>query len=164
MRVIFLDIDGVMVSTDYINRQSKNGHPRPGDDFDPRTVRRLNAICDKTGAKIVITSTWRIGLSLKELKNKLLYQGVPPSKVIGMVPVVERPPNSKEPVTRGVEINSWLNRTRHELADKRDPVDRFIIIDDDADMAPYLDKLIQVSEKDGLQDEHVTRAIMSLGG
>jgi hypothetical protein len=38
-----------------------------------------------------------------------------------------------------------------------------VILDDDADMEPHMDRLIQTSWKIGLQDAHMNRAIKMLG-
>ena len=61
MKIIFLDIDGVICT--------------PKTDFrylDIRCVNHLNNIVEDTGAKIVISSSWRYGRTLKGLQN-LLY-------------------------------------------------------------------------------------------
>lgn len=52
MKVIFLDIDGVLNST---SQQT----PAIGNEFLPRCVRELNRIIALTDAKIVLSSNWR---------------------------------------------------------------------------------------------------------
>lgn len=57
MRVIFLDIDGVLNSKEFFqNRQPTQGL----NEIDEEKVKLLQQIVQATNAKIVLTSTWRI--------------------------------------------------------------------------------------------------------
>lgn len=58
--IIFLDIDGVLNSALYDKKI---------DDFIPEAISILNELYINYNAKIVISSSWRISLSLDELKN-----------------------------------------------------------------------------------------------
>ena len=49
MKVIFLDVDGVLHPY----------HSRPNQQFRAHCMRRLKAIIDTTGAKIVLSTSWR---------------------------------------------------------------------------------------------------------
>ena len=74
MKIIFLDIDGVLNSEKwYIEIFDKNLYPNlenyPLCEFDPLAIEQLNLLTDKTNAKIVISSTWRMGRTIDELKN-----------------------------------------------------------------------------------------------
>jgi hypothetical protein len=51
--------------------------------------------------------------------------------------------------TRGQEIAMWLEQV---------PVDSFVIFDDDDDMEPVQDHLIQTTFEHGLLQEHIDRA------
>lgn len=85
MKIIFLDIDGVL-------NVYPQGHDEYGAIFHPHLVENLKLILDQTGAKIVVSSTWRrSGLSImKEMWEK---RGLP-GEVIDITPfetdVVER--------------------------------------------------------------------------
>ena len=61
MKVIFLDIDGVLNYTKWYTdeRNPGNLHGQEGD-LDPLCVDRIIRICEETGAKVVISSDWRI--------------------------------------------------------------------------------------------------------
>lgn len=50
-KIIFLDVDGVLNYRDYINDATN--------DIDPSKVQMIADLCDKTNAKVVITSSWR---------------------------------------------------------------------------------------------------------
>lgn len=57
MKLIFLDIDGVL------NYEGYERLTRSGTRFvDPILIKRLKKIIDCTGAKVVLSSTWRRGI------------------------------------------------------------------------------------------------------
>jgi len=122
MKVIFLDIDGVL---NVMNQE----RDRYGSLFHPHLVDNLRRLVEETGAKIVISSTWRwSGLHWIESmwKDRKL-----PGKVIGITPtrvdpeLVER--HYDPDADRGYEIQQYLEDNK---------VDRYVIIDDDHDMLP----------------------------
>ena len=53
MKVIFLDIDGVLTTCSYHNPDTNH--------IDPQRVCILSQIVNRTGAKIVLISTWKMG-------------------------------------------------------------------------------------------------------
>lgn len=53
MKIIFLDIDGVL-------NVNFNGRDKYGRIFHPNFVDNLRDIINRTGAKIVISSTWKM--------------------------------------------------------------------------------------------------------
>ena len=63
MKIIFLDIDGVL-------NVIPQGRDEYGAIFHPEFVANLKHIIDKTGAKLVISSTWRMS-GLKIMKEIL---------------------------------------------------------------------------------------------
>jgi hypothetical protein len=52
-KIIFLDIDGVLNNSKWLKENKNNP-------IDPAAVNRINVIMQKTDAKIVISSSWRI--------------------------------------------------------------------------------------------------------
>jgi hypothetical protein len=136
MKVIFLDIDGVLNC-----EQTRN--PR---DFpfivDKQLLARLKRLLQRTGAKVVLTSSWRhdpIGLLAAK------YFTVPFFDVCPDLP--------KEPRCR--EILRWL---------KRHPrVTRYVVIDDEDDELDEL-PLFQPSQKTGLTQEIVRGVERYLAG
>lgn len=118
MKVIFLDIDGVL-------NVYCRGRDSYGCLFEPLFVDNLRWIIAETDAKIVISSTWRMsGLSvMKEMWSKRAL----PGEVIDVTPTeVElslfKPPEFAD---RGYEIQQWLDDNE---------VEGYCIIDDDSDM------------------------------
>jgi hypothetical protein len=163
VKVIFLDIDGVLNSESYVLKLEEKccqiGHSRetPCDCFklyrqiDRDAVTRLNRLVAVTGAKIVVSSTWRKIFDMPELCRILTEHGLV-AEVIGATPDLFNDPG-REPGTnleRGYEIDFWL-RDHPE-------VDRFVILDDGSDMAMHRKCLVQTDCEDGLCDEHVELA------
>jgi len=113
MKIIFLDIDGVL---NVINQ----GRDEFGHKFNPKFVANLKTIIDQTDAKIVISSTWRnAGLAKMQLMWEVRDL---PGDVIDITPNF-RHTNSP----RGEEIAEWLRLNQ---------VDQYVILDDDTDMLP----------------------------
>jgi hypothetical protein len=122
MKVIFLDIDGVL------NCKTTPNPRRFPYIVDKRLLRRFKTLLDHTGAKVVLTSSWRIdpaGLFAAK------HWGVP---FIDICPDMPKSPRHKE-------VLAWL---------KRHPkVTRFAVIDDEDDELDEL-PLFQPSAVTGL--------------
>lgn len=145
MNIIFLDVDGVLISSDYM--KSLNGTFNDVEKYqqlDPVAVARLNKITDTTGASIVVSSTWRIYYKhIADLRGTFIKAGVT-GKIIDRTPINNN--------SRGEQIAQWLAKYPR-------PVKKFIILDDDSDMGSLMGNLIKTSHADGLQDHHVELAI-----
>lgn len=121
MKVIFLDIDGVLnvIPKDF---------DKYGGIFHDHFVDNLRKIINTTGAKIVISSTWRIS-GLEDMKNMWKDRSLP-GEVIDITPnevdvVKAGVCDYYDMVKRGDEIKLWLDNNK---------VDNYVIIDDDNDM------------------------------
>lgn len=137
-KILFLDIDGVLNSTQscmyYHTKFGGNGYRM--DSLDPIAISNLNYIIQNVpDFKIVISSTWRIGKTVEELKEILKKNGLNVSNIIDKTPQVHM---SRY---RGHEIGRWL--------EENDGNYDIIILDDDKDMGDYLDKLIQTDHRIG---------------
>jgi hypothetical protein len=83
-RVLFLDIDGVLNSEEWM----RAGHMKDidRDAFSPELCARLERVIQATGCDIVISSSWRIGHSTDEILGHLRARGAPSARVIGATP------------------------------------------------------------------------------
>lgn len=153
MIIIFLDIDGVLnhVDTRYedIPLRRKNGEKLQVP-VDPDCMTRLNRLIAQTGASIVISSSWRLFVSLEELGSALFCCGL----VAGIVG--ETPNLGNGRIDRGTEIAAWL--ARHP------GVASFVILDVCSDMGNLRSLLIQTDPFVGLDDRDVDRARQLLIG
>lgn len=153
MKVIFLDFDGVITT---YNSKWK---------IDMNKIKIINDICDKTNAKIVVTSSWRIGYhgvvsafheSLKQyfVKNQYLDHFKDEfnkfiNNIIGMTDSVG--------TCRGNEIKFYMN--------EHPDVDNYVIIDDDSDMFDYqLFNFVQTDTYEGITERDAKLCVDILNG
>lgn len=147
VRLIFLDVDGVLNSNAWYDGYLPRGFPVPRPPLDPAAVGRLDRIVRATNAYIVLSTSWR---GHPELPGWLLSHGCR-GTVVGQTPVLPGRP-------RGDEIAAWLNRK----AKQGIAVAAFCILDDGDDMGDLSPWLIQTTQDYGLQDDDVERAITLL--
>jgi hypothetical protein len=156
MSILFLDMDGVMNSTKFMVAQGAAGkwdHPRwPCDDWsnqiDPITVGLLSEIVVRTGAKIVISSSWRIARTQDHIWRDLRRHGFV-GEVIDVTPHC-----SGEP--RAFEIAAWLKHRAEDIIS-------FAIVDDDLDAGFGMeDKFVRTMHTDGLTRSDTDKLIAIL--
>lgn len=147
MKIIFLDFDGVLNSHQWIraNQHLPKIEPWLHTTVDKEAVARVEEIARVTGAKVVVSSTWRLLNPLGKLKRILKDHGFTGE-------VIDKTPHLG--TARGNEIAQWLN--------ENGPVEAFVILDDDSDMVHLKHKLVQTTFDTGLQDCHVDLAIAML--
>ena len=151
MNVIFLDVDGVLNCR--FTKERVYGFIFVMD----RKVEMLKSLVDETGARIVLSSTWRQGYFDRQqkmqnrnvdlylaLKDKLEEFGL---EIMGHTPVIAYE-------QRGAEIDRWLHKWDGE------PVESFVILDDLSGryLRPHANRLVQTSMKEGLQLKHIELA------
>jgi hypothetical protein len=142
MKIIFLDIDGVLNSINYYVSLFKID-VLPDDRLDPHSIDLFNKIIDCTGASIVLSSTWRLGKSVSEIQDIFDKHHIH-GHVIGLTPDTDK--------ARGYQIQQWIDESNIII-------DSFIIIDDDSDMYHLTNHLIKTSIKEGLTEDSVRAAI-----
>ena len=163
MKVIFLDIDGVL-NTGWWYTQMDRNTPKDkyGYAFDPNAVANLKKIIDETGADIVISSSWK-SFGLSELEEMWMDRGLP-GKLIGITPnsvsdemLLNADLDHMELFSiRGIEINEWL--IKHE---KR--VSQYVIIDDMDNMLPEQQShFVQTNSEVGITNEDAEKTIVIL--
>jgi len=128
-RIIFLDFDGVLNSEQSFRKFGTRYR------FAGENVAALNEVLQQTGAGLVITSSWREGLSLAEMIGYLERDGVLAKRVVGKTPQLQK--------SRGLEIDSWLRSAPY-------PISSFVILDDRDDMEMHRERLVQVDPQIGL--------------
>lgn len=148
MKVVFLDIDGVLWTGNSAEYQfEKLGKPASGKSvvFDDTAVSNLQKLIEQTGAKIVVSSTWRFNQTVNSMQNTLAERGLK-CEVVGLTPDGEKINGLYRAVPRGNEIKQWL--------DPHTEVEKYLIIDDDSDMLPeQLDNFVQCDFEDGFANQ-----------
>ena len=155
MKVIFLDIDGVLNHENHYNWLYNTDEPtplqreHPYSEFNPNSVKELNRILDETNAKLVISSSWRLD-GIPVLQNIFKHIGLY-HKIFDVTPSLSYKYNTT--LCRGKEIDYWLS--------KHPEVTRYVILDDDTDMEEYqLPFFIKTNPyNDGLNTEVANKAI-----
>jgi hypothetical protein len=151
MRVIFLDIDGVLNGNQYLDISGSGLLDFGSHRLNPDNIARLNTLVSKTGADIVISSSWRIRCSLFDILAWFKERGFT-SHIFSATPRIYTPNR-----VRGDEIKAWL-QTRDEK------VESFVILDDADDMAELVPHLVQTDNEVGLTDANVEAATKILIG
>ncbi len=163
MKVLFLDIDGVLNSGNHFNvivlaKEKGEHHISEGkvpDDLkhnathlDPDAIQLLNRIVEEANCEIVISSSWRKLFHIGEICTMLNASGFLHSdRIIGKTPV------SKTTFLRGGEIRIWLDAFG-------DGVNNFVIVDDDSDMLPeQFPRFVKTDFEEGLTPERADKII-----
>ena len=148
MKIIFLDIDGVLNNKWFFEKREPDAPEFGEHDIDIENIYYLNRLVKETGALLVISSSWRNGYPLTDIQRFLEKNGFKyPERVIGTT-------MSDTKLVRGGEIKKWLDLTG---------VEKFVILDDDSDMGEVIDNLVQTQYEDGLTSVEMFKAIEILG-
>lgn len=145
MRVVFLDIDGVLNSARSCIAFGGFDSLRTNTSakLDPIALKLMRMLVEETDAKVVISSSWRI---LAKSVSDFDFLQMP---VIGMTPYDRRG-------YRGDEIKQWLDKN---------PTERYVIIDDDSDMLEsQMDNFVKCDFKYGFSAEQFFKAYQILTG
>lgn len=146
MRVVFLDFDGVLNrETDAIDEEAELWTAAW---LESDLVERLARLVASTGAKVVVSSSWRQRRSLAELADMLAERGYPG----GVHDVTARLPRSDEGEqhVRAAEIAAWL--TAHP------EVASWIILDDERDLGPLAHRHVWTDPSVGLSEQNLAEA------
>lgn len=118
MRIIFLDIDGVLNCQLFY--QSRTDLTL---EICPERLSWLNSLCEVIDAKVVISSTWRF--SMDSLLEQFQKAGGHTFEIVGVTPALD------STHVRGNEIALWIEKNQELVGrDYRN----YVIIDDDSDM------------------------------
>ena len=125
MKVIFLDIDGVLnnqkhtveLCDNLLGREQYYEIMREIGEipFDYRSCKLIQQLAMETGAKIVLYSTWRLNPASIDILSKY-----------AKIEIYDKTPCISVSYSRGLEIQQWLEN--HPM------VTNYVIIDDDMDM------------------------------
>ncbi len=132
MKVIFLDIDGVLNSDEYLDKVKNSDIQGIERDIDVGKVKLLKRAIDETGARVVLSSSWRYTRNARYLKELLANYEIR----VDSTPYIQD--------IRGLEIKKWLSENQG--------VEDFIILDDeifDSFDEELIKKLVKVSNGNG---------------
>jgi hypothetical protein len=172
MKVLFLDIDGVLATCETFNHMAEVG-VHHFCKFARGPVYQLNKVLEATGAEIVVSSSWRCdGPRWEALMEHFEGQGVA-RRPIGRTPDLRLGLSAKSKLQpqRGDEIKAWLgiDTTLRESGIYTSPttdVESYAVIDDDCDMDAVKDRFVWVrngSYRGGMNGAHAQQLIDLLG-
>jgi hypothetical protein len=164
-KIIFLDIDGVLATPEYL----KDGQW----DLNPEKQKLLGEILVQTDAKIVLSSSWRYS-TLKKTKEHMESEGFLFNDLLIGVTIrayqfLERGTGIHLSIPRGVEIKQWIDTHIHSDNGKnwkRKKLGKdftYVILDDESDMLlEHKDNFIHTKSNIGLTDADVIGAVAIL--
>ena len=102
--VLFLDLDGVLNNNLFFKKQRENPKEYIYKKFCQENIRSLEELCRILQIKeIVITSTWRMGRSIQDLRDMLSKDGFQMSHLIS-----DKTDEIGGPEGRAGEIRAWI--------------------------------------------------------
>ena len=178
-KILFLDFDGVLNSENWCySPAAKHWYGVFG--LDSEKITLLDEIVERTGCEIVISSSWRAGKTVADLKFILSYFGMK-----NVDAVVDKTPYAGEVMNRysehldrkaedvlvahwdrGLEIFGWLLDHAPQNCSTQDfnaEVSGIAIVDDNDDMWRLLPKLVKTTWKRGMNRKHVEALCWMLG-
>ncbi len=157
MNIMFLDIDGVLNNQKFLSGTKDDIYT---DDFtdrdvidkqlDDENIKNLNKILSVAQCNVVISSSWRKFISLKDLTWGLVKHGMKKEFTQNFI--------SKTPITgkRDEEINEWLKNSK-------DKIDKYVVIDDSRDKNDNLKnfdgKWVKINPEKGLTKKKADKVI-----
>lgn len=132
MKVIFLDIDGVLNSDEYFDKIKNLNIEGIESEIDVGKIKLLKNAMDETGARVVLTSSWRYTRNAQKLKKLLSNYDI----YVDSTPFMQN--------ERGLEIKKYLSE-HYDIED-------YVIVDDeifDSYDEALMKKLVKISNGNG---------------
>lgn len=137
MKILFLDVDGVMNNEETLKKTAHRFQGVIG--IDPYLALLVNRIIEATGCKVVLSSSWRGSAESHEYIEKCI--GTKLHDITGRCCAG----------IRGVEIYQWINKNIPYNERDKTP---YAILDDDSDMLIWQkDNFFQTSFKTGITEK-----------
>lgn len=176
MKIIFLDVDGVINTDKNFERLVKENNGVETYSmyvtFDTDTMNNLKDLIEKTNAYIVISSSWRKTMKSNILARwDILMEGLESinvkDRLLGVIPTLVDDKRNELP--RGQEIKKWLEGNK----DKN--IEKFVILDDYddkqtnfvylltfKDISEFVDNLVLCDSYDGFSIDKMDKALKIL--
>lgn len=163
-KLIFLDIDGVLNSDAYCDSPEYRSETQHMTDqliilvnhwvlLDPKALHRLNDLVNRSGAEVVLSSTWRAKYSPAEITKMMQDRGAT-FTINNSTPILHDKVNSSR-IPRGKEIAAYIDGLKVKP-------EAFVILDDHDDMLGYTEFLVKTTMKLGLTADDVEKALQIL--
>ena len=149
MKIVFLDFDGVLNSEKYLRASDLTGVA-----INKEKLLLLKRVIDETGAKIVLTTSWRSHWD-KEVCDET---GIIINKLFFSVGLEIFDKTPEPSLRREEEIKAWLN--------SHSDIENFVVLDDMMLGGKFLENhfVKTCAYRDGLSEEDAKNAIKILKG
>lgn len=158
MKAIFLDIDGVIATPASMRKSYELGREPEDMLFDTLALMYVGRLVQLTGAKVVLSSTWREDLDSNDPLLRAIVDNLCRQLEATGAPLFDVTPKVLGG-DRSSEIAAWL---------EDHPCEAWVILDDRAtfEQRPDVcgDHLVLVENSDGVRHPHYLRALAALGG
>lgn len=151
MRVIFLDMDGVINSEDCYRGNTEVRDPITWFAiYSKDLVSNVNTLCREFDYKIVASSSWRLDASLEYLKSIYRAIGLDSERLVGLTPDLSG--NGSYYLFRYEEIQQYLK--------EHPEVEHYLILDDDsrAKLTEHPERFIQCDFGTGFDRQTLEKA------
>ena len=179
MKIIFLDIDGVLNHEEwYKSGRAHETYLATGEtdikayNFDPESWKWIQKLIDETGAKIVLSSSWRcydLASTIEEYKNTAFKPII--DNLVGVTPALMSR-NRGEEIHRFFDIVNgtitqnlpqaveWLKKHPLEtLSAIGEKIEQYVIFDDDTDVSDkQKPHFVHIDFCKGIQEEDYVKA------
>lgn len=184
MKVLFLDVDGVLNSDAYFQVHPRSSRPSDmAQQLDPMACALLNDVLAATSAKIVLSSDWRFKIdSVEHMERLLRSRGALCAEIVGQTPDLVRRCRDEglgfrlrwlsEQVSAGRELSDikawpWAGRGDEIVAWLKDAdrVAKYAVVDDeDAGMREAVARLVHTDPSVGLTQDNADALVSLLNG
>jgi hypothetical protein len=148
VRIIFLDIDGVLNNATYL--RTVKGKPSEYE-IDIEKVSKLNALYSEVEYSVVISSSWRLFHDEDKLISYLKDRAGLKADIIGCTPSLSSPY-----MYRGNEIIAWLEQNENVYGKSHHEYYDYIILDDSSDILYWQKNNFMLVNGDvGLTDQNI---------
>jgi len=159
-KVVFLDFDGVLLPDPDAHAQAQNGmnssNYLSSVVFNPLCVSNLLHLLNKTGAEIVLSTSWADGHSLSDLSNCLMRNGIDPTLIFDYDDPGEKtymtPRDPK--YNRGEEVRAWL--TEHT------EIQQWVALDDNPSIMLLRERVVRTNPSRGFDRAALQKAMSFL--
>lgn len=163
-KLIFLDFDGVLNNMEYLTNLDRSGLVESSDDrlsriqrlhdplLDPVRIQRFNGLVERSGAEVVLHTSWTFPFTLEELNGMLRRRGAS-FQAVAATPT-EAPTEADGQRRISDYVREWLRTCGT-------PVGSYVVLDDGRSADLGDGSFVHVPN--GLEPEHVERALGILG-
>lgn len=145
MKILFLDIDGVLNSEEWFS--GTDSTPGQQGKLDPRACTLLEQAIQQTGCQLVLSSSWRSSMSAQDVETLLHARGVHSAKVVGLTGPDFR--------TRDAAILLWV---------EENGITEWAAIDDNTlPQVAALERAVKTEYDKGMEPGHVEALVQILG-